>query len=78
MGRVMNDAYELRDCTEAVPFEQIEDNVYNEIMLMINVDAVALVKLLEVESELLNKLKVEEAKYYTDGSDGEEEEKQDE
>jgi len=37
-------------------------------MLMVNVDAHSLGTLLEAEMELLNKLKVDEAKYYTDGS----------
>ena len=72
MGTVMKAAYELPDCSEAVPFDQIEDNVYNEIMLMINVDAPSLIKLFEAEIELVNKFKVDESKLYTDRSDSEE------
>ena len=74
MGTVMKAAYELADCSEAVPFDQIEDNVYNEMMLMINVDAPSLIKLFEVEIELVNKFKVDESKLYTDRSDSEEDE----
>ena len=74
MGTVMKAAYELADCSEAVPFDQIEDNVYNEIMLMINVDASSLIKLFEAEIELVNKFKVDESKLYTDRSDSEEDE----
>ena len=70
----MKAAYELADCSEAVPFDQIEDNVYNEIMLMINVDAPSLIKLFEAEIELVNKFKVDESKLYTDRSDSEEDE----
>ena len=72
MGTVMKAAYELPDCSEAVPFDQIEDNVYNEIMLMINVDAPSLIKLFEAEIELVNKFKVDESKLCTDRSDSEE------
>jgi hypothetical protein len=74
MGTVMKAAYELADCSEAVPFDQIEDNVYNEMMLMINVDAPSLIKLFEAEIELVNKFKVDESKLYTDRSDSEEDE----
>lgn len=77
----MKDAYELDDCEEAVPFDQLEDNVYNEIMLMINVDTHSMIALFEAEMQLLEKFKGDEAKLYTDGSaesDGEEEEPQNE
>ena len=43
---------------------------------MINVDALALIKLFEAEIELLNKFKVDEAKLYTDGSTESEEEEE--
>lgn len=41
---------------------------------MINVDAQSLMKLFQAEMELMQKLKIDEAKFYTDGSTESEEE----
>ena len=50
ISSVMKDAYHLNDCKEEVPYDQIEDNVYDELMTLVSLDTDSLIKLIKVEN----------------------------